>query len=340
MSSRRLFLTTLLAAAAALCLHLAVSAALVTPPASAVTASTAVRKAVKYLRSTQTKAGGFTAKGSTPSSITPWVVMAAKAAGQKPASWHRTGGRNPIQYMQTLDIDALATATSPRNPPNCYAKYILAYKAAGYTSLIRRAGKKKIDLVSRLLRYQNASTGRFTTSVGGSGTYASVNTTAYAILALKAADRASSARAKAARWLREQAASNGGFSWNPGSTPDVDSTGAAVQALRAGGVSASSTVIKQALRFLRSKQQRDGGFAYATGGSTVESSALAIQAVVAAGQNPSSTAWRKNGRSPLVYIITRQAKNGSFYHTGRLSASPLLTTSYAVMGLKKRRLPL
>lgn len=331
-------LASVLGTTAAVCLPALIDV----PQAAALpTVDTAVKKALKYFKSRQTKAGGFTTKGMTQAHITPWVVMAIRAGGQDPAKWRKTRGHTPIQYMQSIDIQRLATGSSAtENPPATYSKYILAYKAARKASLIRRAGKKRIDLVNKLLAYQNPSNGRFTTSTGGSGSYAAISTTTYAILALKASGRASSARAKAVRWLRGQASSDGGFSWNPGGRSDVDSTGAVVQALRAGGVSASSSVIRDALKYMRSKQQRDGGFAYDYGGSTTSSTVIAVQGIVAARQNPTSRSWRKSGKSPIRYLLGMQARNGSFYHLGRLTATPLLSTAHAVMGLRKKSLPL
>lgn len=331
-------LAAVLGATAAICLPALTDV----PDAAALpSVNTAVKKALKYFKSRQTKAGGFTTKGMTQAHITPWVVVAIRAAGQNPAKWRKKGGKTPVQYMQRVDIQQLATGSSAtENPAATYSKFILAYKAARRTALIQRAGAKRIDLVDKLLAYQNPSNGRFTTSTGGSGTYAAISTTTYAILALKASGRASGARTKAVRWLQGQASSDGGFSWYPGGRSDVDSTGAVIQALRAGGVSASSSVIRKALKYIRSKQQRDGGFAYDFGGSTTSSTSIAIQGIVAARQSPTSSSWRKRGKTPIRYLLGMQAKNGSFYHLGRLTATPLLSTAHAVMGLRKKPLPL
>jgi len=339
MPAKRFVALMLCAAAIAAALPLTLTAA-APPDATALpSTSTAVKKALGYLKSRQTRSGGFSAKGMSQSAATPWVLMAVRAAGQDPAKWRRAGGKTPIQYLQGLDIERLALGTTPKNPAATYSKFILAYKAARKASLIRRAGTKRVDLVGKLLDYQDPG-GRFTTAADGKGSYAAISTTTYAILALKAAGRASDARARAVQWLRTQAHGNGGFSWNPGGSPDVDSTGAAIQALRAGGVSSSSDVIRDALKFMKGKQQGNGGLPYDFGGSVVESSVLAIQGIVAAGQDPTSSSWRKNGSSPVYYLRTMQAKDGSFYHLGRISATPLLATSYAVMGLKMKKLPL
>jgi len=320
----------------AILLGLAACAAL-TPAAGA--ASSPVSKALTYFHKCQTKAGGFTVSGSSQAEMTPWVLMAVARAGQNPAAWRKSGGRTPVQYLQSLDLErlALAQSGSTANAPNFYAKMILGYKAARQTSLISRAGSKRIDLVAKLLAYRDPSTGRFTTSKGGSGSYAAVNTTTYAILALKAAGRGASARAKAARWLTGQAVSSGGFPFMPGQTVDVDSTAAAVQALRACGVSSGSAVIRDALSYLRQRQQSNGGFTYAMGGGTnVESSAQAAEAVVAAGQNPESSSWRQSGKSALDYIRSKQTASGYFYHLGTTTATPLLTTAQAVIALQRK----
>jgi hypothetical protein len=325
-----------LAGAAALTL----SAAAAREAAAAPSPSTAAAKAVKYLRAHQQKAGGFADSGTSASQVTPWVIMAIRAAGGDPASWRRSGGRTTVQYLQQVDIGRVAAAGTPRNPAATYAKYILAYKALRRTDLIRSAGARRIDLVSRLLAYQDPTRGKFTTSAGGTGDYAAVSTTTYAILALKAAGGSESRRLKAIAWLKNRAHESGGYSWNPGSTPDVDSTGAAIQALRAGGVGASSNVVRGALRFMRDKQRSDGGFAYFSGGSTVESTSLAVMGIVAAGQDPAGSAWRRSGRSPIFFLCGKQAPNGSFYHVGTISSAPLLSTAYALIAIKKGRLPL
>jgi len=301
---------------------------------------TAVAGAVKYFQAHQQKAGGFADSGTSATQVTPWVVMAIRAGGGDPATWHRSGGRTTVQYLQQVDIGRVAAAGTPRNAATTYAKYILAYKALRRTDLMRSAGARRIDLVSKLLAYQDPAKGKFTTGAGGTGDYAAISTTTYAILALKAAGGGESRRLKAVGWLKAQAHDSGGYSWNPGSTPDVDSTGAAIQALRAGGVSSSSSVVRNALRFMRDKQRSDGGFASFSGGSTVESTALAVMGVLAAGQDPTGSAWRRSGHSPSYFLCGKQAPNGSFYHLGAISSAPLLSTAYAVIALEKRRLPL
>jgi prenyltransferase beta subunit len=126
----------------------------------------------------------------------------------------------------------------------------------------------------------------------------------------------------------------------PGGSPDTDSTAAAVQALRAGGVSASSTTIKRALVYLRNQQKGNGGFTAGSGSTTnAESTALTIQAIRAAGQNPSASSWKKSGNTPISFLLSLQARSGAFYHYGTTLAMPLVTTSQVVVALRGKTYP-
>lgn len=301
--------------------------------------SAIVKRALSYFRARQTKAGGFRAdRAAEQRDLTQWVIMAIAATGRRPGVWHRKGGKTPVQYLQTLDLARIAedTAGPAGNAPNYYSKTILAYQAAGKRTLISRAGRKRIDLVTALLAYQDPQSGRFTPSRNGAGSYAAVNTTAYAILALTATGRASAQRVAATEWLQRQAAASGGFAWDPGGTPDVDTTGAVVQALRAAGVAAGTPVVTAALAYLKEQQQLNGGFSSFGGSTNVEATAYAAMAIRKAGQNPAASAWTKGGSTPLDYIRSKQTRSGAFYHFGTTLATPLLTTSLAVIALSGR----
>jgi hypothetical protein len=311
-------------------------AAIVQAAGAAGARAASVPRALSYLHAHQTKAGGFSGSRQLQAWVTPWCVLAIRAAGQSPASWHKSGGKSPIQYLQSVDLQAVATGNTSQagNAANYYSLLITAYKAAGQTSLITTAGSKHVNLVAQLLAYQK-SDGRF------SANSADVNTTAWAIMALRASGSATAARARAVAWLQKQASGNGGFSYKQGGSPDADDTAAVVQALRAGGVSSTSAVIRHALLFLRSQQLSNGGMAYAFGASaTAESTAWTVQAVVATGGNPAGSSWKKGGHTLTGYLNGMQASSGAFYHAGRLLATPLLTTSQAIVALKRRPYPL
>ena len=82
--------------------------------------------------------------------------------------------------------------------------------------------------------------------------------------------------------LLARQAKSGGWGWAKGVAPDSNDTAAAVQALRAAGVTGAP--IRRALDYLRKTRNRDGGFAIVSGReSDAQSTAWAIQAFVAAG---------------------------------------------------------
>jgi iron complex transport system substrate-binding protein len=315
----------------------------VVPAANAQSVATAKQKALSYFHSKQSAAGGFSASSSgQTASLTPWVVQAIAAAGKDPSTFKKSGGKSPIAYLQSLNIDSQATSGSgtTRNPAAFYAKMIVTYRAAKVSSLISTAGSKHVNLVKRVLAYRNSKSGCFTTSSGGSGSYAAVSTTTWAVLALKAAGYGSSQLATSASWLKKQQASSGGFSYTPGGSPDTDSTAAAIEAMRAGGVSSSTSAIKRAVSYLHSQQKANGGFTTGQGSTTnAESTAWAVQAIRAVGQSPTAASWTKSGKTPIAFMLSLQASSGAFYHYGTTLAMPLGTTAQVVVALSGKKYP-
>ena len=312
-----------------------------TAVAEAQSVATAKSRAISYFHKNQVASGGFGAAGQRVS-MTPWVVQAIAAAGKSPSTFKRSGGKSPIAYLQSLNMASQATSGSgtTRNPAEFYAKMIITYRAAKLSSLITRAGSKRINLVKNLLEYKNSKSGCFTTLSGGSGSYAAVSTTTWAVIALKAAGQSSSQLARSVSWLRNHQASGGGFSFTPGGSADPDSTAATIEALRAGGISASSATIKRALSYLRSQQKSNGGFTSGMGGTTnAESTAWAVQAIRAAGQNPAGKSWKKGGKTPVAFLLSLQASSGAFCHYGKTLATPLLTTSQVTVALSGKVYP-
>ncbi len=102
-----------------------------------------------------------------------------------------------------------------------------------------------------------------------------------------------------------QALPGGGWEWAPGWGADTNATALAVQALLAGGQPVTSTVIVNALGYLKGAQNGDGGFAYSVAGATpgtsdANSTAYVVQALTAAGENVRScrlAGWRPQTRS-------------------------------------------
>ena len=84
--------------------------------------------------------------------------------------------------------------------------------------------------------------------------------------------------------------SDGGFNFaTRGGLSDLDDTGAALEALAGAGGAGRPDARARAIRFLRRQQDRDGGFASQPGaGSNAQSTAFAVQGLLAAGVDPGS----------------------------------------------------
>jgi len=64
------------------------------------------------------------------------------------------------------------------------------------------------------------------------------------------------------KWLKGQQNDGDGFGWVPGEKSDYDDTAAAIEALIAAGESPDSKVIRDALEYLKTSQNDEGGFKY------------------------------------------------------------------------------
>lgn len=114
---------------------------------------------------------------------------------------------------------------------------------------------------------------------------------------------------KAVDWLAGQQCANGAFPAFRADTAkpcdakvmvDTNSTAAAVQALEATG--GHEDVPRKALDWLKSVQNKDGGWGYTAGGpSDANSTSVVIGALTAAGQQ--ATKVRKNGRTPYDALL-------------------------------------
>jgi hypothetical protein len=296
--------------------------------------------ALDYLSATQRANGGFSDSTSTgDAGITPWAIMAISASGQNPGEW-KIGDTDPVTFLRTMDITSAAlSGAGSGNTPAFYAKLILSFKAAGRPDLILSAGQPSVNLVSALLEYRVAEDGHFSLSKTNMGV-ADVSTTAWAMLALAAAGGNEQVLDEAATWLKSAQTASGGYPFQTGDVNDVDDTAAAIQALVAAGVSPQDQAVQGALAFLRANQNDDGGFVSFANDprSTAESTAWAIQAIRASGEDPAS--WTSNsGMSPLAYLTGLQTSRGSFEHRKGQTANPLMSTTQALIALGGRAFP-
>jgi hypothetical protein len=134
------------------------------------------------------------------------------------------------------------------------------------------------------------------------------------------------------RYLLRAQRPSGGWSWARGGAADSNDPAAAVQALRAAGVSSDARAIARGLRFLRRLQNRDGGFELTSGrGSDAQSTAWAIQAFVAARRTPA--------RPALRYLARLQRRNGSYRYSARFGTTPAWVTAQVLPAVARRPFP-
>jgi Squalene-hopene cyclase C-terminal domain/Prenyltransferase and squalene oxidase repeat len=275
---------------------------------------------LSYLTAAQNADGGFGAAPGARSSelYTAWAAIGLAAAGRNPAALRRDGHSV---------LGALRSEASTLSGLGDVERTILALHACGASSY-SFAGR---DLVAQMLRAR-ARDGSF---------HEQVNLTAFAILALRAANhspRFQPIRA-AARWIERQQNADGGFGFGAhGGASDVDDTGAALQALAAAGAR-DRRVLSGAARYLLRSQNLDGGFPQQRGGeSNAQSTAWAAQGLIAAGHRPNAVR-RRNSRSPIGYLDSLLAPNGSIRYSRTSAQTPVWVTAQALVALAGRVFP-
>lgn len=123
---------------------------------------------------------------------------------------------------------------------------------------------------------------------------------------------------------------SGGWGWAKGVAPDSNDTAAAVQALRAAGVSGAP--VRRALDYLRSVRGMDGGFALVRGREPdAQSTAWAIQAFLAAGAKVPERAF--------AYLRGLRRADGSYAYSVRYGVTPVWVTSQVLPALMKKQFP-
>ena len=165
-----------------------------------------------------------------------------------------------------------------------------------------------------------------------------VNLTSFAVLALRAEGVTPSARTIA--WLVRQQDHDGGFNFaTAGGASDVDDTGAALEALAGAGGSAGRAR-RRAVAFIEREQNRDGGFPSQPGAdSNAQSTAWAIQGLLAVGVDPSSV-HRAGSPSPQHFLSSLIAGDGHIRYSRSSDQTPVWVTGEALMALAGKPLPL
>ena len=259
-----------------------------------------------YLERQQNADGGFGATPSASSSLdmTAWAVLGLEASGRNPLDLRR-GGRTPVDFLRSHP--AVSTPD--------LEKVILALAGAGLDP--RRFGGRDLLAALRSKRSSNGSWGGFT------------DLTAFGVFALRAAGAPQAELRRSTSWLRSARNADGGWGFKRGTSSTPDSTGSALQAVAlTGGGDARA----DAVAYLRRAQGADGSF-----GGNSQSTAWAVQGLVAAGLDPSGV--RSGGHSPFDYLAARQAGDGHYRYSATSDQTPIWVTSQALMAVEREAFP-
>jgi hypothetical protein len=279
--------------------------------------ATAAGTPAGYLLGAQNADGGI---GATPGSASSalysgWAALGLAAAGENPQDIVRDG-HSLITYIER----GVASASDPGD----VERNILAAGAAGLpaTSFGGR------NLVAEL----GADIGR-NGSVNNQ-----TNWTSFAVLALRSAGVAPPAATLG--WLVRQQDADGGFNFaTRGGQSDVDDTGSALEALAGVPGGAAAHARARAIQYIRRQQDRDGGFPGEPGaGSNAQSTAFAVQGMLAVGANPNAM-HRGGGPSPLDYLRSLIAADGHVRYSRGSDETPTWVTGEALMALEGKALP-
>jgi subtilase family serine protease len=257
-----------------------------------------------------------------------WASLAITAAGEDPAAgedstirrWRSSNNLSLIDYLRDEPKDTIIGQPSGTNPlalsrVNDFARMILVTSAVG-------EDPTSFGDVNYLVMLKSFYDGQ------QFGNPDLVEDDALAILALVSCGDNNANNVEmilnAASTIKDQQNDDMGWSSIAGKS-DAKVTSLVIQALIAAGENRDSQVITDALDYLKTEQEDDGGF------SDARTTSYAIQAIVAAGQDPLT--YLSNGKSPLDYLIDLQQDDGSFNYTMNMSMYPGSSTIFPVPAL-------
>jgi energy-coupling factor transport system substrate-specific component len=298
------------AAAPVAALLLAVLAAGAVAPTRAAAAAN-VPSAADWLEAAQNQDGGFSSDPGEKSSIaiTNWAMLGLEAAGRNPLDV-RSGGSSAVGFLRRSADDINSTGD--------LARTVLALVGAGV---------EPRDFAGRNLLSELRGRRRRNGSFEGWP-----NMTAYSVLALRAGGAPSGLK-RSLDWLRQVQNDDGGWGVVPRAPSDADTTGAVLQVIH------GSSSARRALGYLHRAQRPSGGYAVGGNGAVnTQSTAWAVQGILAAGRDPDS--FHNGGRSPLAYIAKRQAPDGHFRYSGSSDQTPVWVTGQVLVAAATKTLPL
>lgn len=281
------------------------------PPANHLIAS---EKALDYLLTLQGSDGGYGSNSSTMETL-----LSIASNNISPTNWKKPGNQYPLaQYLLRNGASYSAVSAAAAG------KFAIGISGSQWCSPFKTQSPSK---------NYNPVTGIYDEGAGNQS---------LAMLGAKAINE--TIPSQAVTYLKSLQKSDGSFEWGTGYGYDTNSTSIAIQALIAGGEAITSTSVVSGLNYLQSAQNTDGGFPFDpistwSTASDANSTAYAIQAIIAAGQDPQSPPWVQSGGNPIDFLLSLQLPDGSFeWQEG--SGANTLATQQAIPALLHRPFPL
>lgn len=284
------------------------------------TPDAATQNAITWLRGQQQADGSFPGFGPGESVD---AVFALVAAGIDPNGVIRDGN-SPVSFLGDQ------AATYATRSVGAAAKLTMAVVAAGKDP----RGFGGLDLPALIGAGYDPATGQY-----GADVFAH----SLALLAIRSLG-ATPPPAAVNRLVALQLADGGwSFDGSAASGADTNTTALAIQALAA--EPGAGAAVTRALAYLKTQQNADGGFPYSKtssfgSDSDANSTANALQALTAAGQDPRSAEWTAACGDPVSALLALQNASGAFRYQAAAPDDNALATYQAIPGLLGRSLPL
>lgn len=144
-------------------------------------------------------------------------------------------------------------------------------------------------------------------------------------------------------WIKSNQCTNGGFGWAVGCATgaDVDTTSMIINVFVAQGLPGSDLSLQRARDYLVAAENANGGFGSAAESATnANSTALALSAIAALGEDPTAAPWKVGeGKDPFQQLLGLQLPDGSFRYSASDTRSNAYATVQAIPGLAGRSYP-
>lgn len=285
----------------------AVAALPILAASAAIPETKAVNSGAAFLLTVQDADGTYSANAAGHASGQVMdSIFAVRSAGFDPGKDVLPGGKSPADYLKANA--ALAAK------PAAAAKAALGAKALG----LDPKAVNGTNLIANITAGLDTATGKY-----------AADDFSQSIAMLGLACTGNSVPANAVTALKGTQLKDGGWGFDGAS--DADTTAIAIQALIASGASKSDAAVTKAVTYLKTTILPDGGWGYGAVPSNVSSTAYALQALIAAGEDVNIPQYIRPGPSPVSFLLSQQNADGSF-----IGYDPVYATNQALPALAGR----